>query len=62
MSGGVLPDLRYASKAVHERWVQIVIGGLYQGKGMASFADLIDVEDAEKIHVFVVNEARKIAD
>jgi len=37
-----------------------VLGGLYQDRGMASFADLIDTEDAEKIHAYIVHEARKI--
>ncbi len=62
VSGGVLPDLRYAGKEAHEAWEAIVIGGLYQAKGMASFADLINMDEAQKIHAFVVSEARKIAD
>lgn len=60
VSGGVLPDLRYASREVHDLWLPIVLGGLYQDRGMASFADLIDTEDAEKIHAYIVHEARKI--
>lgn len=59
-SGGVLPDLRYSTKEVHNQWQPIVIGGMFANKGMASFADLLVPEEVDKIHAYVVHEARKI--
>ena len=59
-SGGVLPDLRYASPAVHERWNDIVIGGLLAGNGMRSWSEVIDADDAEAIRAYVVDEANKL--
>ncbi len=56
-STGWLPDLRYSSQAVHENWESIVIGGTYSGKGMASFADRLNAEDARAIQSFVIERA-----
>ena len=58
-SSGLLPDLRHASKETHESWAAIVIGGMRKDKGMASFADVLTIEQAEKIHGFVVRQAIK---
>jgi quinohemoprotein ethanol dehydrogenase len=56
-SNGVMPDLRHASEEVHERWDEIVLGGVHQARGMASFADLLSPEDARSIHAYVVERA-----
>ncbi len=60
VSGGMLPDLRYASGEVHRDWMAIVLGGLLAQGGMAGFADVLRPEEARMIHAYVVNEARKI--
>jgi len=56
-STGWLPDLRHSSEAVHESWDSIVLGGVYAGKGMASFADRLDRDDSRAIHAFVLDRA-----
>ncbi|MDP6980078.1 MAG: PQQ-dependent dehydrogenase, methanol/ethanol family [Myxococcota bacterium] len=56
-STGWLPDLRYSSRAVHDGWESIVIGGAYEGKGMASFADQLTADDARALHAFVLDRA-----
>jgi quinohemoprotein ethanol dehydrogenase len=56
-STGWLPDLRHSSRAVHEAWESIVLGGAFAGKGMAGFADRLDRADAQAIHAFVLDRA-----
>jgi quinohemoprotein ethanol dehydrogenase len=58
-SSGLLPDLRHSSKETHEAWAAIVIGGMLKDRGMASFADVLTIEQAEKIHGYVVRQAIK---
>ncbi len=54
---GVLPDLKRASRGVHESWNAIVLGGVLAGGGMASFADVLDESGAGAIHAYVVARA-----
>lgn len=56
-SNGWLPELHHAAPVVHDVWESIVIGGAFKGKGMASFADLLDGDDAGAIPVFVIDRA-----
>jgi mono/diheme cytochrome c family protein len=56
-SGGLLPDLRFASREVHAQWRAIVIDGLRSERGMASFADVLTPDDAEAIHAYVIAQA-----
>ncbi len=58
-SGGLLPDLRFASRATFERWQDIVIGGVLAGRGMASFADALSREDADAIRAYVIAQAHR---
>jgi len=53
-SGAGVPDLRYSDASVHAAWDAIVRGGAFAGKGMASFAHVVDEEGAEAIHAYVV--------
>ncbi len=65
MAGGVISDLRYMDEATHEAFNDIVLGGLYEEKGMASFADLLSEEDAAAIHAYIIkraNDARVLED
>lgn len=56
-SRGLLPDLRFSSRQVHEQFADIVLSGLRADRGMASFADLLSREDVEAIHAYVVSQA-----
>lgn len=56
-STGIVPDLRFATKQTHEAWSAIVIGGTLRDKGMDSFANVIDIDEASKIHSYVIHRA-----
>lgn len=57
ISSGMLPDLRFSSAEVHESWQSIVMGGVRQDKGMASFADIISAEESLQIHEYIIYRA-----
>ena len=54
---GNIPDLRYMSAETHELWPAIVLGGLKSDGGMASFADVLSAEDAERIRQYLIARA-----
>ena len=56
-SGGLLPDLRYAKREVHEQWDSIVLGGIRAAQGMPSFSDVLSSDDAKAIHSYVISQA-----
>ena len=56
-SGGLLPDLREASREVHEGWLPIVLGGTRQTRGMPSFSEVLSGDEAEAIHAYVIAQA-----
>ncbi len=58
VSGGLLPDLRHSDRSVHARFADIVLGGVLEPKGMASFADLLTPAEVEAIHAYVIARAR----
>ncbi|MCB1684073.1 MAG: PQQ-dependent dehydrogenase, methanol/ethanol family [Pseudomonadales bacterium] len=63
-SGGSIPDLRRMSEGSHEAFNQIVLEGLLARNGMASFADVMAVEDSESVHLYVrarAHEDREVA-
>ena len=55
--GGVVQDLRYISPGSHEIFDQIVLGGIYSPLGMVSFADVLNEDEVEDIHAFVLDAA-----
>ena len=57
MSGGVIPDLRFASAATWRGWNDIVIGGVREQQGMRSFAGVMDEEGAEAIRAYLIGRA-----
>jgi quinohemoprotein ethanol dehydrogenase len=57
VGGGVLPDLRYATPETHAKLSDIVLGGVYQDRGMPSFAKWLTPADVEKIRAYVVSRA-----
>jgi len=55
---GILSDLRYSvSLGSPEAWASIVLGGALADIGMASFAPVLDEEDAEAIRAWVIARA-----
>jgi alcohol dehydrogenase (cytochrome c)/quinohemoprotein ethanol dehydrogenase len=55
---GILPDLRYsAALASKETWAAVVLGGVLKANGMASFAEVVDAEEAEAIRAWVIAQA-----
>ena len=56
-SSAGLPDLRRMSSQSHEEFLAIVLGGSKKENGMASFADLLSAEDAERVHQYIISRA-----
>jgi quinohemoprotein ethanol dehydrogenase len=56
--GGV-KDLRNMTPETHAKFDDIVLGGIYLEKGMASFADLLAPEDVQAIHNYVIARANE---
>ncbi|MEO6042010.1 MAG: PQQ-dependent dehydrogenase, methanol/ethanol family [Croceibacterium sp.] len=56
--GGV-KDLRHMTAETHGKFTQIVLGGLYKDKGMASFADLLKADQVESIHAYLIARANE---
>jgi PQQ-dependent dehydrogenase (methanol/ethanol family) len=52
-----IPDLRYMSANTHEIFKAIVLGGLYQDKGMPSMANYVSDADADLIQAYLIKEA-----
>ena len=60
MSGGVIPDLRFAGPQTFVDWESIVIGGSRADRGMRSFAGVLTPEDALAIRAYVIERAGKL--
>jgi PQQ-dependent dehydrogenase (methanol/ethanol family) len=54
---GRVPDLRKASKEVHDSLAAIVLGGARTSKGMPSFAGAVTPEQLEAIQAYIIDEA-----
>ena len=52
-------DLRMMSQETHERFQEIVRGGVLSEKGMLSFANAVTEEEAELIRQYVISQALK---
>ncbi len=57
IGGGSIPDLRYASRDVHERFAAIVVGGAHADRGMPAFGDALDADAARCIQAYVLELA-----
>jgi quinohemoprotein ethanol dehydrogenase len=59
---GLLPDLR-RTPLLHsaEGWEKVVIGGERQARGMASFANVLNAEDAQAVRAYVIRRANQDA-
>jgi quinohemoprotein ethanol dehydrogenase len=58
---GPLPDLRYATKAVHEQFERIVLGGSLESAGMPSFRDILRADQVRAIQAYTLDRARESA-
>ena len=56
-SAGIIPDLRMMTSATHQIFKNIVVDGVYAGKGMASFGDILNEKDTEMIRQYVISRA-----
>jgi quinohemoprotein ethanol dehydrogenase len=56
--GGV-KDLRHLDAATHAKFKDIVLGGIYTDKGMASFKDVLSDKQAEQIHDYLIARANE---
>ncbi len=56
--GGV-KDLRGLTREAHARFNDVVLGGLYKEKGMASFADILKPDEADAIHAYLIARANE---
>jgi quinohemoprotein ethanol dehydrogenase len=45
------------SAEMHDSFQAIVRGGMLADNGMASFADLLSAEDADRIHQYIISRA-----
>ena len=54
---GPLPDLRYATRQVHEQFQAIVLGGARSTLGMPSFKDLLTADQVKNIQAYVLSRA-----
>jgi len=58
---GPLPDLRYATPAVHEQFEAIVLGGARAPLGMPSFQKLFTREQVAQIHAYITSRTNAAA-
>ncbi len=58
---GPVPDLRYASRAVHEQFEAIVLGGSRATLGMPSFKDLLKADQVRAIQAYILSRAAETA-
>ena len=56
-SGGIIPDLRMMAPETHQIFKNIVVDGVYAGKGMAGFGDILNEKDTEMIRQYVISRA-----
>ena len=56
---GGIKDLRHMTPETHGKFKDIVLGGIYVDKGMASFADLLNEQQVEDIHAYLIARANE---
>lgn len=59
-SAHIVPDLRKMQPATHELFNGIVLQGLFEPIGMLSFGDLLNEQESEQIHAYVIAQAHKL--
>jgi quinohemoprotein ethanol dehydrogenase len=61
VSGGSVPDLRYAVQGTHEMFEEIVLGGARREFGMPSFTGDLTSAQIRLIHAYILERARESA-
>ncbi|HZP33298.1 MAG TPA: PQQ-dependent dehydrogenase, methanol/ethanol family [Candidatus Acidoferrales bacterium] len=61
VSGGEVPDLRYATEGTHQKFQEIVRGGALRELGMPSFAEDVTAEQVRLIESYVLQRERETA-
>lgn len=56
---GGLQDLRWMTAETHDQFLDIVLRGTREDKGMASFADILTENQAEAIHAYLIARANE---
>jgi len=54
-----VPDLRFIHLAVHASFIDIVRRGALATNGMPCFNKVMDVQNAEAVHDYILDEANK---
>jgi PQQ-dependent dehydrogenase (methanol/ethanol family) len=58
VGNGFMPDLRHSAyAATPEAWGSVILDGILIDKGMISFAEVLNEDDAESIRAFVMRQA-----
>jgi mono/diheme cytochrome c family protein len=52
-----MPDLRYATRTVHDQFEAIVLGGTRSSLGMPSFKDLLNADQVRAIQSYILQRA-----
>ncbi len=58
IGGGVIPDLRYLDEVGHQTFLGVILGGMHSEKGMASFKDVLSLEQANQIQAYIISQAK----
>ena len=61
VSGGSVPDLRYAEEPTHQMFEDIVRGGARREFGMPSFAEDLTPDQVRFVHAYILDRARESA-
>ena len=59
VGGGDVPDLRHLAPGTHQRFDEIVRGGLYESVGMPRFDMDLDRAQADAIHAYIIEQAHE---
>ena len=62
LTGGINPDLRQSSRAIHDIWNKVVLDGVFSANGMVGFKDYLNTEDSKAIQQYVLSEAKRLYD
>jgi quinohemoprotein ethanol dehydrogenase len=57
VSNKSVPDLRWMAPPFHENFKPIVLGGALKGLGMVGFADVLNEQDADAVHAYILDKA-----
>ena len=57
VGGKAVPDLRWMAPSFHENFKPIVLDGALKGLGMVGFKDVLNEDDADAIHAYILDKA-----